>query len=55
MRYIKGTLRYGILFPGNAKETNMNLVAYSGVNWYGDKQDRKEKEKKYFWILAYVP
>jgi hypothetical protein len=51
MRYIKETLKYGILFPANAKETNMNLVAYSGVNWYGDKQDKK----KHFWMLSYVP
>lgn len=31
MRYFKGTLDYDILFPANETETNMKLVAFSGV------------------------
>jgi hypothetical protein len=31
MRYFKGTIGYGILLSTDENETNMKLVAYSGV------------------------
>jgi len=41
MRYLKGTLDYGILFHVNAKASNMKLVAYSDADLCGDKRDKK--------------
>jgi hypothetical protein len=32
MRYFKGTLGYGILFPANENETSKKLLAYSSVD-----------------------
>jgi len=40
MRYIKGTLQYGILFPKCLNENSMELIAYFDVYWCGDKHDR---------------
>lgn len=39
MRYVKGTLDYGILFPSAAKKCN--VLGYSDSDWCGDKSDRK--------------
>jgi len=41
MRYIKGTLQFGILFSKCPDEKSMELVAYSDADWCGDMQDRK--------------
>lgn len=47
MRYIKGTLYYGIPFPTNVNEVNMNLIAYS------EKQDRKSTLGYLFIFMNY--
>ncbi|XP_040862726.1 secreted RxLR effector protein 161-like [Glycine max] len=42
MRYLNGTLGYGIIFPHQTKEDdNLHLVAYSDSYWCGDLVDRK--------------
>jgi len=41
MRYIKGTLEYGILFPKCLTEDSIELIVYYDADWCGDKQDRK--------------
>jgi hypothetical protein len=51
MRYIKGTLEFGILFPKCLDENSMELVAYSDVDWCGDKQDRKSTSGYLFKFL----
>ncbi|XP_050919733.1 secreted RxLR effector protein 161-like [Lathyrus oleraceus] len=38
LRYIKGTLKYGVLFPFGA-ETNSELLSYSDSDWCGDRVD----------------
>ncbi|XP_050889869.1 uncharacterized mitochondrial protein AtMg00810-like [Lathyrus oleraceus] len=40
LRYIKGTLKYGVLFPFGL-ETDSELMSYSDSNWCGDIVDRK--------------
>ncbi|XP_019445525.1 PREDICTED: uncharacterized protein LOC109349243 [Lupinus angustifolius] len=40
MRYLKGTLNYGIMFP-NQKENELQLVGFSDSDWCGDKEDRR--------------
>ncbi|XP_039688058.1 secreted RxLR effector protein 161-like [Medicago truncatula] len=51
MRYIKGTLQYGILFPKCLNDSSMELMAYSDADWCGDKQDRKSTSGYLFKFL----
>lgn len=41
LRYIKGTLNYGILFPSVDKGKECKLVVYTDSSWCGDAKDRK--------------
>jgi hypothetical protein len=41
LRYVKGTLDHGIVFPSSDKEREFDLVGYTDSNWCGDKDDRK--------------
>nr|KYP61818.1 Retrovirus-related Pol polyprotein from transposon TNT 1-94 [Cajanus cajan]KYP63036.1 Retrovirus-related Pol polyprotein from transposon TNT 1-94 [Cajanus cajan] len=42
MRYLRGTLSYGILFPHHTKgDDSLHLVAYSDSDWCGDLVDRR--------------
>ncbi|XP_050916637.1 secreted RxLR effector protein 161-like [Lathyrus oleraceus] len=40
LRNIKGTLKYGVLFPSSV-ETESEMICYSDSNWCGDKVDRR--------------
>jgi len=51
MRYIKGTLHYGILFPKCLNEDSMELIAYSDADWCGDKHGRKSTSGYLFKFL----
>ena len=53
MRYLKGTLGYGIIFPHQTKEDdNLHLVAYSNSNWCGDLVDRKSTMGQVFLLFG---
>lgn len=41
MRYLKGTLDYGILFLAADERNENKLVSYTNSSWYGDVEDRK--------------
>lgn len=41
LRYIKGTLDYGILFPTEDIGKECKLVRYTNSSWCGDVKDRK--------------
>ena len=41
LRYVKGTIGYGILMPINHSENTRNLYGYTDADWCGDKSDRK--------------
>lgn len=41
MRYIKGTIRYGLFFPINTDQKSLVLCAFSDSDWCGDKVDRR--------------
>ncbi|XP_057452665.1 secreted RxLR effector protein 161-like [Lotus japonicus] len=41
MRYLRGTLDLGILFPHQKSNCNLKLVSYSDSDWCGDIMDRK--------------
>jgi hypothetical protein len=41
LRYIRGTIDYGILFPASDKGRECRLMGYTDSNWCGDTEDRK--------------
>ncbi|CAJ2647569.1 unnamed protein product [Trifolium pratense] len=41
LRYVKGTLGVGILFPASDRNKQCKLVGYTDSNWCGDIEDRK--------------
>ncbi|XP_039682861.1 secreted RxLR effector protein 161-like [Medicago truncatula] len=41
MRYLKGTMSYGILFPSKSSENMKELYGYTDADWCGGKNDRK--------------
>ncbi|XP_058726096.1 uncharacterized mitochondrial protein AtMg00810-like [Vicia villosa] len=44
LRYIKGTLRYGVLFPSDVK-SDSELICYSDSDWCGDRVDRRSTSR----------
>ncbi|MCI34368.1 copia-type polyprotein, partial [Trifolium medium] len=41
LRYVKGTIKYGLLFPTHSGEAQMELIGYTDSDWCGDKVDRR--------------
>ncbi|GAU26641.1 hypothetical protein TSUD_102510 [Trifolium subterraneum] len=54
LRYIRGTMDYGILFPSTDKGKQCKLVAYSDSSWCGDIEDRKSTAG-YVFLLGGAP
>jgi len=41
LRYINGTIQYGILFPKAQETEKLSMIGYSDADWRGDKIDRR--------------
>lgn len=41
LRYVKGTVNFGVLFPCKRRKSEIELLGYSDSDWSGDKEDRK--------------
>ncbi|KAK2403542.1 putative mitochondrial protein [Trifolium repens] len=41
LRYINGTVHYGVLFPYSSNRETLELVGFSDADWCGDKIERK--------------
>jgi len=41
LRYINGTLQYGIIFPETQESEQLIMIGYSDADWCGDKIDRR--------------
>ena len=54
LRYLKGTLDYGILFPAADKGKACKLVRYTDSSWCSDAEDRKSTAG-YVFILGGAP
>ena len=52
LRYVKGTLEYGVLFPRKTDQRTMSLLEYSDSDWCGDKTDRKSTIRYLFKFLG---
>jgi hypothetical protein len=50
LRYVKGTMDHGIVFPSSDKGREFDLVGYTDSNWCGDKDDRKSTADYIFQI-----
>ena len=51
LRYIKGTLKFGVLFPSGRK-TDSELMSYSDSDWCGDRVDRRSTSGYLFKFLG---
>ena len=51
LRYIKGTLKHGVLFPFEGK-TKSELLSYSDSDWCGDRVDRRSTSGYLFKFLG---
>ncbi|XP_050920389.1 secreted RxLR effector protein 161-like [Lathyrus oleraceus] len=51
LRYIKGTMKYGVFFPSGV-ETDSELLSYSNSDWCGDRVDRRSTFGYLFKILG---
>ncbi|RZB69615.1 Retrovirus-related Pol polyprotein from transposon RE1 [Glycine soja] len=52
LRYLKGTLNMGILFPHQDENVRPHLVAYSDSDWCGDVLDRRSTMGYIFMIVG---
>ncbi|XP_057443849.1 uncharacterized mitochondrial protein AtMg00810-like [Lotus japonicus] len=41
LRYVKGTIDHGVLFPGRAYNLRSEMIGYVDADWCGDKDDKK--------------
>ena len=41
MRYLQGTLEFGVLFPDKMQQEKSMLIGYLDSNWCRDKVDRR--------------
>lgn len=41
LRYVKGTMQYGVMFPSSVDGAEMKLIGYSDADWCGDRTDRR--------------
>ncbi|PNX56485.1 hypothetical protein L195_g058229, partial [Trifolium pratense] len=51
LRYITGTLDFGILFPKSVVNAKSEMICYSDVDWCGDKVDRRSTTGYFFKYL----
>ncbi|GAU17221.1 hypothetical protein TSUD_324240 [Trifolium subterraneum] len=54
LRYIRGTMDYGILFPSTYKGKQCKSIAYTDSSWCGDIEDRKSTAG-YVFLLGGAP
>jgi len=54
LRYLKGTLNYGILFPHQKEKGELYLTTYSDSDWCGDKMERRSTSS-YVFLLCGAP
>jgi hypothetical protein len=41
MRYVKGTIKYGLLFSSQGSEAQVELIGYTDSDWCGDRVDKR--------------
>jgi len=51
MRYLQGTLEFGVLFPNKMQQEKSMLIGYSNSYWFEDKVDRRSTTRYVFKFL----
>lgn len=54
LRYVKGSVGYGILFPTADRDRKRNLLGFTNSNWCGDKDDRNPTTE-YIFMFSKTP
>jgi hypothetical protein len=57
LRYVKGSIKFGLLFPTSIKDDSAKLVSYSYFDRGGDKVDRRSTSSyavKYNVVIFFV-
>jgi len=54
LRYLEGTLNYGIMFPHQKEKDELYLIAYSNSDWCRDKVERGSTSG-YVFLLCGAP
>lgn len=52
LRYLKGSINYGILFPWDSESKEVMITWYLDVDWCGDKEDRRSPTDYLFQVLG---
>lgn len=54
LRYVKGTLNWGILFRANGDSSGEVMIGYTDADWSGDTEDMKSTSS-YIFMLGMAP
>jgi hypothetical protein len=52
LRYLNGTINYGIFFPSSTDDNDALITCYSDSDWYGDKSDRRSTTCSFFKVFG---
>ncbi|XP_058758193.1 secreted RxLR effector protein 161-like [Vicia villosa] len=52
LRYVKGTLKFGVLFPSGRNDEESEFMSYSDSDWCGDRVDRRSTSGYLFKFLG---
>jgi len=52
LRYLKGTVNYGIFFPASSDDNDTVITCYSDSDWCGNKSDRRSTTGYFFKVSS---
>ncbi|XP_058770270.1 secreted RxLR effector protein 161-like [Vicia villosa] len=52
LRYLKGSIDYGVLFRQDSESKKASITCYSNVDWCGDKVDRRSTTGYFFQVIG---
>ena len=52
LRYLKGSINYGILFRRDSEDKEAIVNYFSDVDWCGDKEDRRTTIEYFFQVFG---
>jgi len=52
LRYLKGTINYGIFSPASSDDNDAVITCYSNSDWCGDKSDRRSTTGYFFKVFG---
>jgi len=52
LRYLNGTVNYGIFFSASSDDNDAVITCYSDLDWWGDKSDRRSTTSYFFKVFG---